>query len=250
VSDAQQSLGNQPIEQRVYRNLKQTASATLGAPVNLATQVGPVFDLVFTQRDANSQKLIIPRMLTKKGFENYFVPQSDAISEQALVDSWVLGQSNAISFSEEDKRVLRDKIRSQYVADYTDTWRQAINDINVKYFTDINSAVQVLETITGNSQPLNRLLAEVTDNTLLFPPLPEDDAARNELVKMPQYKVAAMIDNQFSGINGLINQDPEKPGYMDEVNKAINQLLAYMKSINEAPDIGKAALDATKTAYR
>ena len=246
VSEVQQAMGNQPIEQRVYRNLKQTASATLGAPLNLATQVGPVFDLVFTQRELDSDKLLIPRMLTKKGFETYFVPQSDAISELALVDSWVLGQSNAVDFSDEDKRVLRDKIRSQYVADYSDTWRQAINDINIKYFTDITSAVQVLETVTGNSQPLDRLLAEVTDNTMLFPPLPDDDAAREELIKMPQYKVAAMIDNQFSGLNGLVNQQPDKPGYMDEVSKAINQLLAYMKSINEAPDVGKAALEATK----
>jgi type VI secretion system protein ImpL len=33
---------------------------------------------------------------------------------------------------------------------------------------------------------------------------------------------------------------------MDEVNQAISQLLAYMKSISEAPDVGKAALEATK----
>jgi type VI secretion system protein ImpL len=132
-------------------------------------------------------------MLTKKGFETYFIPQSDSISELALVDSWVLGQSNSIDFSEEDKRDLRDKIRSQYVADYSDTWRRAINNINIKYFTDINSAVQVLDTLTGNAQPLPRLLNTITSNTLLFPALPDDDAARVELMSMPQYKVAAMI---------------------------------------------------------
>jgi type VI secretion system protein ImpL len=246
ISNAQQDIGNQPIEQRVYRNLKQTASATLGAPVNLATQIGPVFDLVYTLREAESEKLEIPRMLTKKGFESYFVPQSDAISEQALIDGWVLGQSDATDFSDEDKRVLREKIRTQYVTDYSDTWRRAINDIDIKYFTDINSAVQSLEIITGNSQPLNRLLDEVTENTLLFPPLPDDDAARDELMKMPKYQVAALIDNQFSGLNSLLNQEPDKPSYMEEVSTAINQLLAYMKSISEAPDVGKAALEATK----
>jgi type VI secretion system protein ImpL len=246
VADVQQDIGNLPIEQRVYRNLKQTASATLGAPVDLALQIGPVFDLVFTQREENDENLTIPRMLTKKGFETYFIPQSDSISELALVDSWVLGQSNSIDFSEEDKRDLRDKIRSQYVADYSDTWRRAINNINIKYFTDINSAVQVLDTLTGNAQPLTRLLNTVTSNTLLFPALPDDDAARAELMTMPQYKVAAMIDNQFSGLNGLTSQQPDKPAYMDEVNQAISQLLAYMKSISEAPDVGKAALEATK----
>jgi type VI secretion system protein ImpL len=64
---------------------------------------------------------------------------------------------------------------------------------------------------------------------LLFPALPEDDAARVELMSMPQYKVAAMIDNQFSG---LTHRQPDKPAYMDVVNQAISQLLTHMAPLS------------------
>ncbi|OEE61295.1 type VI secretion protein IcmF [Enterovibrio norvegicus] len=247
IDNTQQSLSRMPIDQRVYRNLKQASASVLGSPVDLATSIGPVFDVVFAQRIEDSENLMIPRMLTKKGFEGYFIPESDSVSELALVDSWVLGQTESIDFSDEDKRVLRDKIRSQYVADYSDSWRRAMNDIDIKYFQDIHNAVLVLESITGNNQPLHRLLEEVTDNTKLFPALPENDTAREELVKSPRYRVAALVDNQFAELNGLATTEEGKPIYLDEVIDSVTQLLAYMKSINDAPDVGKAALEATKS---
>lgn len=37
------------------------------------------------------------------------MPQSESVSNLALIDSWVLGQSSTAEFSEEDKRVLREK---------------------------------------------------------------------------------------------------------------------------------------------
>ncbi|KXF83017.1 type VI secretion system membrane subunit TssM [Enterovibrio coralii] len=246
IANAQVGLSRMPIEQRVYRNLKQASTAVLGSPINLGTAIGPVFDVVFSERVADSNNLDIPRMLTKKGFETYFIPESDSVSELALVDSWVLGQVESINFSEEDKRVLREKIRNLYVADYSDTWRRATNDVDVKSFPDIHNAVLVLESITGNNQPLHRLLEEVTDNTDLFPSLPESDEAKAELLKSPRYRVAAMVDNQFSALNGLSEIEPGKPIYLDEVMEAVTQLTAYMKSINDAPDVGKAALEATK----
>ncbi|OEE57683.1 type VI secretion protein IcmF [Enterovibrio norvegicus FF-454] len=246
IANTQRQLSRMPIEQRVYRNLKQASTSVLGAPVDLATAIGPVFDVVFTQRTEESSDLEIPRVLTKKGFNSYFIPESDSVSELALVDSWVLGQTESIDFSDEDKRVLREKIRSQYIADYSDSWRRAMNDIDIKYFPDIHNAVLVLESITGNNQPLHRLLEEITDNTDLFPQLPENDAARDELTKSPRYRVAALVDNQFSELNGLATTEPGKPIYLDEVVDAVSQLTAYMKSINDSPDVGKAALEATK----
>jgi type VI secretion system protein ImpL len=246
IEKSQRSLGVMPIEERVYRNLKQNASSVLGAPMNLATNIGPVFDLVFDQRIADSGDLMIPQLLTRKGFERYFIPKSNSVSELALIDSWVLGQNESVKFSEADKQVLREKIRDQYVADYTNTWRAAMNDVDVKYFADINGAVLVLENITGNTQPFTRLLSTLNTNTHLFPPLPSDDMARLELMKSPKYKVAAMVDSQFSQLNTLLEADGNQPAYIDEVMNAVGQLQSYLKSIQDAPDVGKAALDATK----
>lgn len=67
--------------------------------------------MVFEERVLNSSSLFIPQMLTKRGFDDYFMPQSESVSELALIDSWVLGQSKTAQFSEADKQALREKIR-------------------------------------------------------------------------------------------------------------------------------------------
>ncbi|AGH81618.1 IcmF-like protein [Psychromonas sp. CNPT3] len=246
VAKNQRALSVLPIAERVYRNLKKEAISVLGAPLDLRNNIGPVFNLVFEQRMENHAHYLIPDFLTKDGFDRYFMPKSDLVSELALLDNWVLGKSKSAEFSEADKKVLRDKIRAQYVADYTDTWRVAINNINVKYFADINGAVLVLDNITGNKQPFMRLLQTLKTNTRLFPTLPENAKERLELMKLPKYKVATMIDSKFSQLNALLETQDTQPVYMDEVINAVDQLLSYLKSIQNAPDMGKAALAATQ----
>lgn len=186
IARAQVELGSMPNDQRVYRNLKLSAQTVLGPSVNLRSLIGPVFDVVFEERVLNSSSLFIPQMLTKRGFDDYFMPQSESVSELALIDSWVLGQSKTAQFSEADKQALREKIRDLYVADYTNTWRAALNEIDVKYFNDINDAVMVLENITSNLEPMQRLLRTLDDNTQLYSALPKDESALKELLKSPK----------------------------------------------------------------
>jgi type VI secretion system protein ImpL len=249
VKSMQLELGKLPVEQRVYRNFKLNSELTLGSPINLSNAIGPVFDLVFNARTSQTEKFQIPKILTEKGFHNYFTAKTDAISELALLNSWVLGETQNVDFSEQDKEVLREKIRELYIADYTQTWREAMNEVDVKHFSDINSAVLTLDNIVSNTKPFSRLLNVITDNTNLFPNVAAlDDSAKAEIIKSPGYKLAAMIDTQFSELNGLIeDQDDNAPPYMDEVMNAVGQLQTYMKAINDAPDVGKAALDATKS---
>jgi type VI secretion system protein ImpL len=250
IARAQTELSTMPNDQRVYRNLKLSAQTLLGPAVNLRSLVGPVFDVVFEERVMNSESLYIPQMLTKRGFEDFFMPQSESVSELALIDSWVLGQTKTAQFSEADKQALRDKIRSLYVADYTNTWRAALNEIDVKYFNDINDAVMVLENLTSNLEPMQRLLRTLDNNTQLFTTLPADDAAQNELLKSPKYKVASMIETPFADLNGMLTQVDGQPAYINEVLASVDELKSYLTSIKDAPDVGMAALDATKARVK
>ncbi|HCF7765056.1 TPA: type VI secretion system membrane subunit TssM, partial [Vibrio cholerae] len=229
IARAQVELGSMPNDQRVYRNLKLSAQTVLGPSVNLRSLIGPVFDVVFEERVLNSSSLFIPQMLTKRGFDDYFMPQSESVSELALIDSWVLGQSKTAQFSEADKQALREKIRDLYVADYTNTWRAALNEIDVKYFNDINDAVMVLENITSNLEPMQRLLRTLDDNTQLYSALPKDESALKELLKSPKYKVASMIETPFADLNGMLKPVGSKPAYMTEVLASVDELKSYLK---------------------
>ena len=249
IAKVQQQLGSMPNEQRVYRNLKLSAQTVLGPAINLRSLIGPVFDVVFEERVMNSGNLYIPQMLTKQGFEDYFMPQSESVSELALIDSWVLGQTKSANFSEADKQALRDRIRQLYIGDYTNTWRNALNEIDVKYFSDINDAVTVLENITGNVEPLQRLLRTLDNNTEMFGEISDDDASK-ELVKSSKYKVAANIEAPFSELNDMLKPVGDKPAYFQEVLTSIEELKNYLKAIQDAPDVGTAALDATKARLK
>ncbi|WP_299008001.1 type VI secretion system membrane subunit TssM [uncultured Shewanella sp.] len=248
IARTQQELSHLPIEQRVYRNLKQTASSELGGPLDLKLSTGPAFELVFSDRDitGNAESLNVPRLLTKQGFKGYFIPKSDSVSELALIDSWVLGQSQSSDFSAEDKKVLRNKIRDQYISDYNSTWRSALNQFDIKAFEDINHGVFVLDTISSGSKPISRILNTLSNNTELFPTLPDDDNAKVALMATPEYKIAALIDANFAKLNQLEKVDGTQPNYMAEVMDSVTQLHGYLKAIQDAPDVGKAALQAAQ----
>lgn len=250
ITAIQAELGAMPNDQRVYRNLKLNAQSVLGPSINLRNLIGPVFDLVFEERTVNSHSLNIPQILTKTGFENYFMPQSESVSELALIDSWVLGQAKSAQFSEADKQALRDKIRDLYVADYTNSWRAALNEIDVKHFSDISDAVTVLENLTGNLEPLQRLLRALETNTQLFSVMPQDESAKRELQRNSKYKVAAMIDAPFSSLNIMLRPVGDKDAYLNEVLQSVDELKNYLKAIQDAPATGLAALDATKARVR
>ena len=285
IASVQHEMRKIPLEQRVYRSMKQNAAATLGLPLELNIETGPVFDLVYSNnRDRNNPvnanvfedsivepapivydkpvsvfstelppmmventSFLIPKFFTGYGFKNYFVPHSDDATEFALIDNWVVGNVEKIDFSEEDKNVLRQKIKDLYLADYTTTWRNVLNRVNLKYIENIDTAVYMLDQISGAAQPVARLLAVVKEQTLLFPVLPEGDSARKELVESARYKMANSIANSFSELNGLTEKtESVKNSYLEELTVGIEQLNTYMKSIQTAQNRGKAALYAVQ----
>lgn len=246
ISKVQLELGTMQSDERVYRNLKLSARTIMGAPLSLRSQIGPVFDMVYKERSAKGYDLYIPQMLTKKGFEEYFMPQSESVSKLALIDSWVLGQSKSADFSQEDKRVLRDEIRSLYAADYTSTWRKALNDINVKDFVDINDGVSIVENIIGSLEPIQRLLRIVESNTHLFDTQLDNKLAQDALMRNPKFKVSSTIEEPFAELNSLLKMKGQNPANTTELLSVVETLYDYLKSIQESPNVGMAALNATK----
>jgi type VI secretion system protein ImpL len=252
IKKAQQDLARLPLEERIYRNMKHDALAKLNAPLDLKNQIGPVYDIVFEQNDFSNQNVRavtnqIDRIFTKEGMTEYLLPNADGVAKLAIIDNWVLGQVDSVNFSAADKAYFREKILDQYVAEYTRTWRKAINKLEVQPFTDINHAVLILSNFTDKNQPLQRLIKLIKNNTALFPKLEEDsEEARALVLKTPQYALAARIEKQFAELTALSIAKDDQPAYLEEVMAAVNNLYSYMKDIQEAPDVGKAALEAAK----
>jgi type VI secretion system protein ImpL len=252
ISRAQVDLARLPLEQRIYRNMTHEAAAKLDSALDLKKEVGPVYDIVFKDRISQQTGLAndanqVARIYTKDGLINYFLPRTDSVTNLAIIDSWVLGKTKKVDFSEADKKYFTQQLVDQYVADYSQSWRRAINKIEVQDFADINHAVLILRNVTDSNQPLQRLINTVKVNTALFPKLEEDSEQARELaLKTPQYALASRIDKQFSELTNLNVALQDHPAYIEEVMIEINSLYNYMKAIQDAPDVGKAALEAAK----
>ncbi|MFO6422445.1 type VI secretion system membrane subunit TssM [Motilimonas sp. KMU-193] len=243
IANAQKELLQLPIEQRIFRGLQKQAEVELGGPLALRAVIGPVYDLVF---DNQQQQVEIARLLTKQGFERFFVPNTTEISELALIDTWVLGLRDNINFSDEDKKVLQAKVHDLYQQAYIASWDEALAGVRIKNFKDINDAVMILSELTSSAKPLNRVLATLSDNTQLFPAMPDDEVAKQALKRSAQYKVASDIAGDFIALNEMLEAKGDKPAYLDEVNQSIAALHEYLKEIQLSPDQGRAALAATQ----
>ncbi|CAI8748159.1 type VI secretion system membrane subunit TssM [Pseudomonas sp. IT-P291] len=246
ITQTQQQLRKLPMAQRVYMTLRQQAQDRLHGELDLRNEIGPAFDVVYrplSDRDSGAaldENLTLPPLLTARGFRDYFEPNSQNVTELALIDQWVLGERRSLDYSDADRRVLTERLRALYSADYVNSWRRALNQFAVTDFTDLAQTLEVLGQVTGPAAPLRRLLETVRDNTLIYPPVTGkeelpigDEAGRNQ---------ALGIHRAFAGLSGLLNAQRDKPSYYEETLGAINAVYDYVKGVQDQPSPGKAAL--------
>ncbi|QNI01814.1 type VI secretion system membrane subunit TssM [Halomonas sp. SH5A2] len=238
---AQEELSRQPIDERVYEALK-TAGSREGEPLDLRRRVGTLFDTVFMARNDNPDHVTLPYLLTREGFEDYFLQELEHATELALIDAWTLGQRDDINFSDADKQQLKTDLREHYVSDYHVSWRDALRDTQLVPLPDIHQAIVVADALVGAKRPLDRLLSAVEHNTSLYPELPEgDEKAREALRHSPRYELAAQIEQPFTSINQLSEAGDDTPSSLEEIKTAVTELRDYLLDIEESGDAGRAA---------
>jgi len=248
VTDVQQALRQIPMPQRVYMTLQQQADDTLHAPLDLRHEIGPAFDIVYqtpATDDPSAPGTRIDALLTARGFHDYFQTHSQDVTDLAMIDEWTLGQRNRIDYSDADRQALAGRVRTIYAADYIANWRQGINQIDIVNLNDIGQAVAVLESLTSPAAPMRRLVEAVRDNTQLTPPALDGRAnAATSADEAANRQLAADIARSFAPLTDLLTAKGDKPSYLDETMTAIGNVRDAMKSVQDSPDRGKAALAA------
>lgn len=241
IAAAQEELARQPIDERVYSALK-AAGSRQGEPLDLRRSVGTLFDTVFMARNDDPEHVRLPHLVTRNGFENYFLQELERATDLALIDAWVLGQRDNINFSDADRQQLQASLREHYVADYHASWRDALRNTQLVPLPDIRQAIVVSDALVGSQRPLDRLLAAVERNTSLYPELPsDDDQAREALRQSQRYQLALAIEQPFTPINQLSQERNDNPSSLDEIKTAVTALRDYLMDIEESSDSGRAA---------
>lgn len=241
IDAAQHELARQPIDERVYLALK-AAGNRHGERLDLRHSVGTLFDRVFMARDDDPEHVRLAHLLTRDGFEKYFLNELSRATELALVDAWVLGQREDINFSDADTQQLQTALREHYVGDYHVSWRDALRNTHLVPLPDIRQAIVVADSLVGPQRPLDRLLAAIERNTSLYPELPVDDEEAREALRQSQrYQLASAIEQPFTPVNRLSQARDGNPSTLEEIKQAVSALRNYLLDIEESNNTGRAA---------
>ena len=89
----------------------------------------------------------------------------------AAIDAWVLGKQQTTNYSKDELATLSNEIRDRYIADYINTWQEALNDLEVVNFVDLRHTVDVLEALTSNEKPLQKMINLIDKNSEIYPSL-------------------------------------------------------------------------------
>ncbi|MDC9597609.1 type VI secretion system membrane subunit TssM [Xenorhabdus anantnagensis] len=259
IHQAQQELKTLSVKQRVYQNLRIKAQDALAAPINLRDQIGPSFDSVFVV--SNEKRLVIPQFLTRHGLMDYFVRQKDELTKLTEMDSWVLNiaknnqeksndtgaSQNHDQYSTEDQKKIQNDINELYLAEYTATWRAAMNNLEVRDFDDLPQAISAIEQVISGEQPIKRALQILSDNT--NPPMINSSLSGKEkdlLAERDDYKLLNTISHGFAGETGVLVEHGDKGSTLQSVYQKLMALHRYLLAIQSSPVPGKAALQAVQ----
>lgn len=264
VQWSQHELGRMSTPDRVYRDLEIEAGRAFSQPTDLARTSGPAFSNVFVRVDqygepAEEQQddplgqslaadpLTIPALLTRDGLEKWFLRKSATVTELALVDAWVLGRRDNVNFSKVDEAELQASLQNLYAEHYANAWRTALSRVDIQQFEDLNHGVRVLESLSGGHEPLAQLLGQIRRNTQLIPAAGGDNVAARELLEQSaHFRMLQNIERQFTDLNQLTQTHEDQPGGLDQIMLVVKELHEYMRNVQEAPDKGKAALNAAR----
>lgn len=244
VKNAQAELSKSSIYDRVYQNLKIKANSVLPAPLDYRDEIGAGFDDVYIA--TNEDFLKIPRFFTEMGLKNYFIKQNEHLVELIAMDNWVLNLKENLEYSDADREKMRERITEQYINDYISTWSSALHNLEIKPFESLPDSIKAIEKITGGEQTLKRALWVLSENTQP-PKLPEvDGKALQTATSQLDYQVMSQIDHRFEEEKSVLHNADDKNGSLQAIYQKLSDLHRYLLSIQNAPDMGKAALKAVQ----
>ena len=261
IADKQQEYSKLPLADRVYQNFKILANTELQPATDLKAEIGQTFTTIFKTdfttedpktffRDKNISwyGTLISPLFTDWAYKDFYDPKAQDLLQLAAIDAWVLGKQQTTNYSKEELANLSEEIRERYIADYIQTWQDALNNLEIIHFVDLRHAVDVLDALTSNEKPLQKMINLIDKNSDIYPSLSGINAEnRNENtnVATANQMASLQIAQHFAPLVNEVKaaSDAGQP-HMDTVMKKLSELKFYMQTIQKSPEPSQTALKA------
>jgi len=266
VDEARTILISTPLDQRLYRRLKNDYMDQHDEQYSISQVLGKKADIIFYRRSGESLDNGIPTLFTYKGFHTGFNVQNKQLAQRLSDEQWIYGDSLEESLSEEEVDKISQRVNEYYFKEYTTRWEQLISDLAIKSFSTVNRGQAVLRLLASSDQPLIKVLSSIRKHTALSeaPAISEstkaiagtlaEDYASNEKNRLerliPKDSSAASIklpghpvSDNFDELNTYINQGDGLP--LPQLQQSLNALNDYFQTLAYAGNLKQAAFQAS-----
>ncbi|VEH67776.1 Uncharacterized protein conserved in bacteria [Rodentibacter pneumotropicus] len=245
---------------RVYQNFKILANTELHPATDLKSEIGSTFNTIFkTDLTIEDPKLffkdkniswfgtLISPLFTDWAYKDFYDPKTQDLLQLAAIDAWVLGKQQTTNYSKEELANLSKEIRGHYIADYINSWQEALNNLEIVHFVDLRHAVDVLEALTGNEKPLQKMVNLIDKNSDIYPGLSDanlEKTSKNTNVATENQIASLQIGDHFAPLTNEVKASSGSQPHIDDVMKKLSELKFYMQTIQKSPEPSQTALKA------
>ncbi len=256
LARSQARLANISVADRAYALLRSSEAATAPPPFVPADAIGPLATSHFTRHSGRPLTDPVPGLFTVAGYRSVILPNMPKATEQAIRESWVLGQASQIDANDvRARQAVEQAVIAHYAHDYQATWDGLLSDLDVVPPADPASAVGDFRVLTSPRGPIKLLLAAVVKQFALADPPPAPAPAAGGAAPAPAAPAAPAdpaikaVDEHFHDLRDYVEKDQ-----IDDVLGALQQLQQQIFSQVAASAAAGVALtpgmDAAQTLSR
>ncbi|WP_460240142.1 type VI secretion system membrane subunit TssM [Aurantivibrio infirmus] len=266
VDSAREILIRTPLEERVYRHLKNDYLSRNKDQYSIQDVLGKKAEVIFYRPSGKPLSEGIPTLFTYEGFHTGFNVQNKTLAQDLAKEQWIYGDSVLEPLNEEEIKRITESVNEQYFTEYNARWGTLIEDLKIKSFSTVNRGQAVLRLLASSDTPLIKVLESIRKNTALSE-APAVSGAATELASNINSQITSnkkdrlerlvpeslsvgsirlpghAVTENFDALNTYINLDDGLP--LQQLQQSLKGLNEYFQTLAFAGNLKQAAFQSS-----
>lgn len=196
IKQARSIITQTPLAQRIYGRIKSTSLRNDNS-FNIAVASGDQASLVFSRHSSKPLNEGISSFFTYKGYQEIFLQSISGVSGRLSSEQWVLGKSTDIRQTPENSTTL-DSVHRLYLEEFTKQWDHYLSDLELKSFSSVGEALEIIDILTASDSPLERLITKVAFEVDLVKSPQEQNSSSEQQTEASTTQLEALFSTDSS----------------------------------------------------
>ncbi len=267
VKQVRSRLSGLTLPERVYATIKSGPRASEIPEWRLPEVVGRSAAQYFRVDGGPPGARRISGFMTRAGYRKVFLAEGPAALDDALSETWVLHGTANGEAGRPDRTELMRRVTETYFAAYIDTWESYLRALELRAFTGLRDASEMMNVLGGLNSPIKEVLRAVKrETTLTAEAIAESEGGDSGTLSRVQSRVRQLLDAagdttgtrrvgddparalaaRFSPIHELVTVREGGAAPIDQPLALITELSNHLGEIDLTAGQGDAAIAAAR----